>query len=602
VPKAVTFLLIDMTEGEGKLGFLTNNSRPIDQSGEAQSQCRSIRWFFRILAVCLALARIVAARNTIGPDPRSYMELARAILRHDWPMITTGHWSALYPWLLAPLLGVVKPSLRWEFPVAHALAFPIYLVCIAAFEFFWTTLLRCRTLISDQAGVTHSPIPVLQMWVLGYSLFTWTTVGGMILLINPDMCVTAIVLLAAALLLRMEIFPNAGWPLYVGFGICLGFGYLAKAFLFPMAFVFLGMMIVVSRRALRRKAFCFALAALSFTALATPQVVALSRSKGRLTFSDSGKLAIAWLTYGLPYRDWQGEPPGSGTPVHPTRKIYDHPAVYEFNGPLRSSYPPWYDPSYWDDGMSPAFRFDTVARHVIRQVLELGLNLLQPTAWFAGMLLTLLFADPRSTLKGMAPYWILVVISATAFSLFCLTLVEGRYLYPWEILIWGSVLAAVRLRRVTLPMYRYLAAAVSLALIAAMLNLTYRGFSSHFPSDASPEYATAEGLLRMGVQPGTKVGAIGFDNDAYWAYLARFDIVAEINTEDTCLFWSEPPEIQSQVLEKFAEAGASVVVANTGGGVKTTSRAVPFDLAGCARPGPQWKNIEGSPNHAFFPQ
>src|SRR5208337_2504286 len=109
-----------------------------------------------------------------------------------------------------------------EFPVAHALAFPIYLVCIAAFKFFWTTLLRCRTLISDQAGVTHSPIPVLQMWVLGYSLFTWTTVGGMILLINPDMCVTAIVLLAAALLLRMEIFPNAGWPLYVGFGICLG--------------------------------------------------------------------------------------------------------------------------------------------------------------------------------------------------------------------------------------------------------------------------------------------------------------------------------------------------------------------------------------------
>jgi hypothetical protein len=98
------------------------------------------------------------------------------------------------------------------------------------------------------------------------------------------------------------------------------------------------------------------------------------------------------------------------------------------------------------------------------------------------------------------------------------------------------------------------------------------------------------------------VGAIGFDNDAYWAYLARFDIVAEINTEDTCLFWSEPPAIQSQVLEKLAEAGASVVVANTGGGVKTTSRAVPFDLAGCARPGPQWKNIEGSPNHAFFHQ
>jgi hypothetical protein len=104
----------------------------------------------------------------------------------------------------------------------------------------------------------------------------------------------------------------------------------------------------------------------------------------------------------------------------------------------------------------------------------------------------------------------------------------------------------------------------------------------------------------MGVQPGTKVGAIGFDNDAYWAYLARLDIVAEINTDETCLFWSEPPEVQTQVLEKFAEAGVSVVVANTGGGVKTTSRAVPFDLAGCARPRPGWRQIEGSVNWAFF--
>jgi len=133
-----------------------------------------------------------------------------------------------------------------------------------------------------------------------------------------------------------------------------------------------------------------------------------------------------------------------------------------------------------------------------------------------------------------------------------------------------------------------------------MLKLTYAGFIHRFPSDATPEYVTAEGLLRMGVQPGAKVGAIGFDNDAYWAYLARVDIVAEINTDETCLFWSEPPQIQSQVLEKFRQTGASVVVANTGGGVKTTSRTVPFDLAGCSRPVAPWRNIDGSPNQAYF--
>jgi hypothetical protein len=96
------------------------------------------------------------------------------------------------------------------------------------------------------------------------------------------------------------------------------------------------------------------------------------------------------------------------------------------------------------------------------------------------------------------------------------------------------------------------------------------------------------------------VGAIGFDNDAYWAYLAHFDIVAEINTNETCLFWSEPSATQNQILEKFAQAGATVVVANTGAGVKTTSQRDPIDLAGCSHPSAEWRKIPGSPNHAFF--
>jgi hypothetical protein len=53
-------------------------------------------------------------------------------------------------------------------------------------------------------------------------------------------------------------------------------------------------------------------------------------------------------------------------------------------------------------------------------------------------------------------------------------------------------------------------------------------------------------------------------------------------------------------MNKFAQAGATVVVANTGGGIRTTSRAVPLDLAGCARPGAGWRKLEGSPDYAFF--
>jgi hypothetical protein len=460
--------------------------------------------------------------------------------------------------------------------------------------------LQVREVTTRRLALARPPIPAAQMWILGYSLFIWLTVGDLILLINPDLCVTAIVLLVAGLLIRIEVSAGAQRWLYVWIGIGLGVGYLAKAILFPMAFVFVGMMIALSGRALRRQRWCIAVTLLIFVAIASPEIALLSHSKGRVTFSDTGKLNFAWYNYNLPDRNWQGEPPGSGTAAHPTRKVFDQPAVYEFNGPLRSNYAPWYDPSYWNEGLSPAFKLGTVARHAIHEAFELGSLLMHPTAWLAGIFLIVLGCDLRETYKGITSNWYLMVISAVAFALYCLTLVQGRFLPPWEMLLWGAVLAGVRLRRATAFLCKGLTALVSLAMVAAIAHLVY-GESVHgFHNDARAEYATAEGLKEMGLQPGDRVGAIGFDNDAHWAYLAGLYVVAEINTDDTCLFWSESPAVQSQVLQIFAQAGANVVVANTGGGIKSTSRAVPIDLAQCSRPGGEWRKIEGSPNYAFF--
>jgi hypothetical protein len=591
---------IDKAIGAPSRFFDSADAQGTNEFASTEPRCIKIRWLFRSVAAILAIVEIVLARNTFGPDPRSYMELARAILRHDWAMVPNAYWSALYPWLLAAVLGIVKPSLRWEFPVAHAFSFPMYLACTAAFEFFWVSLLRHRQASNAGVDSESTEIPASQMWILGYSLFVWTTVGELMLLVNPDLLVMASVLLAAGLLLRMETDRNSSRALYVWFGICLGLGYLAKAILFPMAFVFLTMMVLVSRRALRERRKYMALALLIFIAIAAPEVALLSHSKGRFTYSDTGKLSVAWLNYNLPIRNWQGLPPGTGTPAHPTRQLFDHPAVYEFNGPLRSSYPPWYDPSYWNEGLSPKFSLRIVVRHFFHDLAVLGSVLAHPAAWIVGIFLILLASRPGATFKGIAGYGYLIVIGVVAMAMYCITLIQDRYLPPWEFLIWGAVLAGVRLRPRVEPLARGIIALVSFAMIAAMVHLVYGESIQVFHSDATPEYVTAEGLQKMGLQPGEKVGAIGYDNDAYWAYLARFDIVAEINTDETCLFWSEPAAIQAVILEKFAQAGAKVVVANTGGGVKTTSRLVPIDLAGCSRPNAGWRKIEGSPNHAFF--
>lgn len=587
----------------------------VTSSAGIESRCPSLRWLFRGLAAALGIAQIVVGRNTFGPDARSYLEIARSILRHDWPMTINTYWGPLYSWLLAAVLGAVKPSLRQEFPVAHALAFPIYLACIAAFEFFWTALLQHRQLRADRLGLTNPPIPAAQMWVLGYSLFIWLTVGDVILLINPDLCVATIVLLAAGLLTRIEISRNDPRSFYVWLGICLGFGYLAKAILFPMAFVFLGTTAVsgssFSGREWRRRIGCVALAGMIFAAIALPEIILLSRAKGRITFSDTGRLNFAWYNYNIPDRNWQGEPAGSGSPAHPTRRIYQHPAVYEFNGPLRASYPPWNDPSYWNEGLSPRFDLRTVAKHASSEVWQLGRLLVHPSAWWLGLVLILLGSDLFSfqfdhsvpqTLRGVVANWRFSFISVVALTLYCLTLVQSRFLPGWELLLWGPVLAGIRLRPAMARFCGWVTALVSLALVGAVCHLVFGESTRGFHNDATAEYVTAEGLKKMGLVPEDRVGAIGFNNDAHWAYLAQLSIVAEINADDTCLFWSESPGAQAQVLERFARAGAKVVVANAGDGIQSTSRADAIRLAACARPGPGWKQIAGSRNYAFFLQ
>lgn len=98
------------------------------------------------------------------------------------------------------------------------------------------------------------------------------------------------------------------------------------------------------------------LALTAFVVTASPLFFALSLQKHRPTFGDSGRLNYAWFIAPQTFhRNWQGKEPDSGTPVHPTRQVIQNPPVYTFEGPVIGSYPPWLDPSYWNEGLRPHF-------------------------------------------------------------------------------------------------------------------------------------------------------------------------------------------------------------------------------------------------------
>jgi hypothetical protein len=558
---------------------------------------KSIKWVFRCFGLLFALIETFLSRNGINPDARVNLELARAFLHHDWAMTVNTLWQPLYPWLLALTLVVTRPSLRWEFPVAHFLNFVLFLLCLVAFEFFWHTLLE--NWINDSSERTGA-IPQIAFWVFGYSLFLWLGIGYTLAYLKPDLLVLAIVLAQAGLYLRLKSAARPERSTALWFGVLLGAGYLTKAILFPVAFVFLGFLLVSFRSSWRWRP--VAIAALAFLAISIPEITALSLSKGRLTYADTGRLNLAWHNYDIPYRHWQGGK-GSGIAAHPTRKIYDQPAVYEFNGPIRASYPPWFDASYWNEGLAPKFNLGIVARHAAHNLGNFLRLLVQPKIWTIALLLILLTAS-AATFSGIWLRWDLILLSVSVFLMYCLTSVEPRYFPPWQLLFWGSIIAGIRMRPRFLSWtgYHWLAALTAIGLLASMAN-GIRGQLSHGQhDDAVAEYLTAEGLASMRVMPGTKVAAIGFDNDAYFAYLDQLSIVAEIDSDETCKFWEASPAVQSEVLGKLRQAGVQIVVANTGGGVRSTSHSPPLDIVTCAHPGEEWRQIEGSANRVYFLQ
>jgi len=302
----------------------------------------------------------------------------------------------------------------------------------------------------------------------------------------------------------------------------------------------------------------------------------------------------------VPIRNWQGQPAGNGTPTHPTRQIYQHPAVFEFNGPINASYPPWYDPSYWNEGLRFHFVPSVVLKHVLHNAKQILSCFLHPRVWALAMLI-LAVLSTRSSFAGIAAHWFLLVPAIAVFAMYSLTFAEFRYMSAWVMLVWAAFLFGLRIsgeyKRI-LPCLAGITAAVML--LASAYGI--RGQFAYRHDDATGDYRIVEGLQKLGVDGGEKVAAIGFDNDAHWAYLSRLSIIAEIDADQTCEFWSATAATQREVLEKFKRAGASLVVAHVKGGMRlTTGYETPPDLAACTHPGSGWEKLPDG-NVVYFLQ
>ena len=533
-------------------------------------------WRFVILSLGALHTSMAILRQSMGADGINYLQIGEAFWRGDWSLAINGVWSPLYGVLAGGVLALVSPEMSWVFPIVQVFNFGVFLGSLAAFEFFWREAWLIHRTPQEAEG--RIGFPPWLWWSLGYSLFVWSSLNLIeIWSVTPDMLVSVSVYLSAGFLIRT--IRGGGQGPSVALGITLGLGYLAKAPMFPLSLVCFGLAALAIRRP-REAMVRLAPAVMAFILVAGPLAITLSIQEGHPTFSEVSRFTYLKHVNRIPFPQWRAEDAkGLGVPLHPPVLAHDSPAVYDFSGPVRGTYPPSFDPDYFTEGLVPRVSLS-------EQLNALSFNLAFYFRLFfrtQGAFLGIAVLLSLFCWKGLAEWrnqggWLLSFWALACFAMYSAVFVTERYVAPFAVLFWAGVLVHWRLEpgRSRQRLLNVAGVLMSIALLANVGAFNLEGFASvaglqppveggarsqfsDGPS-ASP-VDVAEALMLAGVSPGEDVGLIGYGYTALWAHLAGVRIVSEMVPEEAPLFWTSGESVREAVLGAFLASGASHVVA-----------------------------------------
>jgi hypothetical protein len=519
---------------------------------------------FKILLLSLSIGlglALAICGDALGPDDTSYLDMGDYFFAGDWKAILNGLWSPLFPFVQGMTRWLFKPTIEWEITLVLLTNFFIYVTTVVAFHFFWGEVFRLyRSLSQREPLAPLASFSENEFWALGYTIFLFMHLDS-VTFTTPDMLLSTTVYISAGLIVRIKL---CGPTLRrFGFlGLVLGVGFLAKAVMLPLSVVFLAAAVFPNLR--HRFLVFYALAAsVAFTGVVSPYVYQLSHEKGHFTTGEAAMLNYAWHVNGAPFAHWQGEIANLGKPDHPTRKIFSSPAIYEFGAPVRGTYPPWYDPSYWNGGLRARFNLRDQLRAIATNVHQhLGPFWSQNALIACVLVLVALRQDIRSVMHDFLGVWYLWIPAVAAFGLYGLVWVENRYVAQFYVLFWAGALTLVRLPgRNESRRFIQVVTVVAVFLMTVRIGINSVDEGRYGNQEASLQMAIVEGLSAQGVRPGEKVASIGAILGDGWPKLAHVFVVAEIPFEEREAFWSADFSRREEICQVLAKTGAQVVIA-----------------------------------------
>jgi hypothetical protein len=496
-------------------------------------------WLFFAIIIALGIMQAFSYRyTTYSADDCSYLDQASFFQRFDFAHGITSYWSPLYPAIVGLIFRIFNPPLAEQLFAIKLVNVGILAVLVLSFLVFLKQFTaQYDTRISE--AIQQARLSNKQIHVLGYILFGWAflAIGG-VQQATPDQLVAAFLFLAVALVLKLAERPTLGKFALLGF--ILGLGYLAKAVMIPAAVILIAIAVFNKHsdngHASNRMTGGL-LAVVTMALTASPYVIALSADRGNFNIGSSAGLNYM-MTVNPRYQYLKYDDEIAAELVHPVKWLSKNPTIIEFDRGLDVTFAPWYDPSYFAEGLR--VRFDVIA-----STFTLIVNALFVFYVFGWQLLVtylvsasaarLVYLPCRRQCIDFAALWLPAGITVLSLCL-VINLPTGmttpRYFAPFIVLIYLTFFAVMKFADNPQGKTAIKIATATTCSIAALLLLQSLFKDIRHLVSAPPDRVgqVTKELKKLGITSGDRAATIGLE-DFEWARRMGVRVVAEMTTD-----------------------------------------------------------------------